>query len=89
MIERSILLNGDLYQRTDGAETSAIVSEICMQSLESTAIATADHPPKVWERHVDVVFSIVPSRKFTSLNTVHQRRKNNPTLPMFNLHCSI
>ena len=39
--------------------TSAIVSEIYMQSLETTAITTADHPPKVWERHVDDVFSIV------------------------------
>ena len=30
-----------------------------MQSLETTAITTADHRPKVWERHVDDVFSIV------------------------------
>ena len=56
-------LNGDFYQQTDGAAmggpTSAIVSEIYMQSSEATAITTADHPPKVWERHVDDVFSIV------------------------------
>ena len=43
--------NGDFYQQTDGATmgdpTSAIVSEIYMQSLETTAITTADHPPKV------------------------------------------
>ena len=81
--------NGDFYQQTDGAAmggpTSAIVSEICMQSLETTAITTADHPPKVWERHVDDVFSIVnknpPTRttrthqQFTSPNTVLQRRR--------------
>ena len=30
-----------------------------MQSLETTAITTADHPPKIWECHVDDVFSIV------------------------------
>ena len=55
--------NGDFYQQTDGAAmggpTSAIVSEIYMQSSETTAITTADHPPKVWERHVDDVFLIV------------------------------
>ena len=55
--------NGDFYQQTDGAAmggpTSAIVSEIYIQSLETTAITTADHPPKIWERHVDDVFSIV------------------------------
>ena len=55
--------NGDFYQQTDeaamGGPTSAIVSEIYMQSLETTAITTADHPPKIWERHVDDVFSIV------------------------------
>ena len=34
--------------------TSAIVSEIYMQSLETTAITTAAHPPKV-----DDVFLIV------------------------------
>ena len=32
-----------------------------MQSLETTAITTADHPPKVWECHVDVrdIFQIL------------------------------
>ena len=42
-----------------GGPTSANVSEIYMQSLETTAITTADHPSKVWECHVDDVFSIV------------------------------
>ena len=55
--------NGDFYQQTDGAAmgspTSVIVSEICIQSLETTAITTADHPPKVWELHVDDIVSIV------------------------------
>ena len=42
-----------------GGPTSAIVSEIYMQSLETTAITTVDHLPKIWECHVDDVFSIV------------------------------
>ena len=36
-----------------GGPTSAIVSEIYMQALEMTAITTADHPPKIWEPHVE------------------------------------
>ena len=55
--------NGDFYQQTDraamGGPTSAIVSKIYMQSLETTAITTANHPPKVLECHVNDVFSIV------------------------------
>ena len=42
-----------------GGPTSANVSEIYMQSLETTAITKADHSLKVWDRHVDDVFSIV------------------------------
>ena len=41
-----------------GGPTSAIVSEICMQALEMTAITTADHPQKIWECHADDVFSV-------------------------------
>ena len=55
--------NDQFYQQTDGAAmggpTSAIVSEIYMQALEMAAITTADHPPKIWERHVDDVFSVI------------------------------
>ena len=43
---------------TMGGTTSATVSEICMQALEITAITTADHSPKIWERHVDDDFSV-------------------------------
>ena len=55
-------LNGKMSSNAamGGGLTSAIVSEIYMQkTLETTAITTADHPPKVWECHVDDVFSIV------------------------------
>ena len=30
-----------------------------MQALEMTAITTADHPPKIWKRHADDVFSVI------------------------------
>ena len=42
-----------------GGPTSAIVSEIYMQSLETTANTTADQSPKIWERLVNDVFSVV------------------------------
>ena len=55
--------NDQFYQQTDraamGDPTSAIVSEIYMQVLEITVITIADHPPKIWERHVDDVFSVI------------------------------
>ena len=55
--------NDQFYQQTDGAAmggpTSAIIPEIYMQALEMTAITTADHPPKIWERQVDDVFSVI------------------------------
>ena len=87
--------NGDFYQQTDGAAmggpTSAIVSEIYMQSLETTAITTADHPPKIWERHVDDVFSIVHKAYLQELlehiNNLHpqtqftKEEENNSSLP--------
>ena len=77
--------NGDFYQQTDGAAmggpTSAIVSEIYMQSLETTAITTADHPPKVWEHHVDDVFSIVHKAYLQELLehiTIYIPKHNSP-----------
>ena len=87
--------NGDFYQQADGASvggpTSAIVSEIYMQSLETTAITTADHPPKVWERHVNDVFSIVHKTYLQELlehiNNLHpqtqftKEEENNSILP--------
>ena len=66
--------NGDFYQGKDGTVmgglTSVIVSEICMQSLETTTITTADHPPKVWECHVDDVISIV-CKAYLHINNLH------------------
>ena len=87
--------SGDFYQQTDGAamggSTSAIVSEIYMQSLETTAITTADHLPKVWERRLDDVFLIVHKIYLQELlehiNNLHlqtqftKEEEDNSTLP--------
>ena len=57
------LISNSTTISTDGASmggpTSAIVSEIYMQALEMTAITTADHPPKIWGRYVDYIFSVI------------------------------
>ena len=52
------ILNSQFYQQTDGVATST-TAEIYMQAHESTAIPTALHPPKVWQRIVDDVYSFV------------------------------
>ena len=49
-----------------------------MQAHESTAISTALHPPKVWERFVDDVYSILKHRhleNFHHINNLHQNIK--------------
>ena len=87
--------NGVFFQQRDGAAvggpTSPIVPEIYMQSLETAAITTADHLPKVWERHVDDVFSIVRKAYLQELldhiSNLHpqtqftKEEENNSTLP--------
>ena len=76
-----------------GGPTSATVSETYMQSVETTAITTADHPPNVWEHHVDDVFSIVRKIYLQELlehNNSHpqtqfsKEEENNSTLPFLN-----
>ena len=42
-----------------GGPASLTTAEIHMQAYERTAITTALHPPKVWERFVDDVYSIL------------------------------
>ena len=55
------------------------LTEIYMQVHESTAISTALHPPKVWERFVDDVYSIVKRTHlknfFHRINNLHQNIK--------------
>ena len=76
--------NDQFYQQTDGAAmggpTSAIVSEIYMQALEMTAITTANHPPKIWERHVDDVFSVIQRiylENYYTTSTVYIHKHNS------------
>ena len=68
--------NSQFYQQTDGVAmggpASSTTAEIYMQAYERTAITTALHPPKVWERFVDDVYSIL---KRTHLeNFFHQKK---------------
>ena len=42
-----------------GGPASSTTAEIYMQAYERTAITMALHPPKVWERSVDDVYSIL------------------------------
>ena len=55
--------NSQFYQQTDGVAmgdpASSTTAEIFMQGYERTAITTALHLPKVWERFVDDVYSIL------------------------------
>ena len=75
--------NSQLYQQTDGVAmggpASATTAEIYMQAHESTAISTALHPPKVWERFADDVYSIVKRTQlenfFHHINNLHQNIK--------------
>ena len=51
-----------------GGPASSTTAEIYMQSHESTAIYTALHPPKVWERFADDVYSIVKRTHFENFS---------------------
>ena len=42
-----------------GGPAFSTTAEIYMQAYERTAMTTALHPPKVWERFVDDVYSIL------------------------------
>ena len=56
-----------------GGPASSTTAEIYMQAHERTAISTALHPPKVWERFVDDVYSIL---KRAHLENFFQHIKN-------------
>ena len=55
--------NSQFCQQTDGVAmggpASSTTAEIYMQTYERSAITTSLHPPKVWERFVDDVYSIL------------------------------
>ena len=62
--------NSQFYQQTDGVAMGgpapSTTTESYMQAHERTAMTTALHPPKVWKRFVDDVYSIL---KCTHLET--------------------
>ena len=64
-----------------GGPASSTTAEIYMQAYERTAITMALHPPKVWERFVDDVYSILKgthSGNFSHhINNLHQNIKFN------------
>ena len=54
-------------------------AELYMQAYERTAITTSLHPPKVWERFLDDVYSILKRTHlenfFHHINNLHQNIK--------------
>ena len=55
---------------------SSTTAENYMQAHEHTAISAALHPPKVWERFVDDVYSILKCTNFFHhINKLHQNIK--------------
>ena len=77
------IFNGTYYQQTEGVAMggppSSIVPEIYMQATETTASTTTSHPPKVWEHHIDDVFSIIRNSNlhdfFQHINSLHPKTK--------------
>ena len=75
--------NSQFYQQTDGAAmgspASSTTAEIYTQAYERTAITTALHPPKVWGRFVNEVYSILKRTHlkyfFHHINSLHQNIK--------------
>ena len=72
--------NSQFYQQTDGVAmggpASSTTAEIYMQAYKRTAITMPLHPPKVWERIVDDVYSILKRTHlenfFHHINNLHQ-----------------
>ena len=62
-----------------GDPVSSTTAEIYMQARERTTISTGLHPPKVWERFADDVYSILKRTHlenfFQHINNLHQNIK--------------
>ena len=62
-----------------GGPASSTTAEIYMHAHERTAISTARHTPKVCERFVDDIYSIIKRRHlenfFHHINNLHQNIK--------------
>ena len=67
----SYTFNSQFYQQTDGVAMGgpafSTTAELYMQAYERTDITTSLHPPKVWERFVDDVYSIISTIKTFSI----------------------
>ena len=56
-----------------GGPASSTTAETYMQVFERTVITTALHPPKVWERFVDYVYSVAKRtlwKTFSIISTI-------------------
>ena len=62
-----------------GGPACSTTAEILMQGYERTSITTALHPPKVWQRFVDYVYSILKRTHLENflyyINSLHQNMK--------------
>ena len=62
-----------------GGPASSTTAELYMQAYECTALTTALHPPKVWERFADDVYSILKHTHLENfshyVNNLHQNIK--------------
>ena len=62
-----------------GGPASSTTADIYLQAQEHIAIYTALHPPKVWERFVDDIYSILKRTHlenfFHHINNLHQNIK--------------
>ena len=62
-----------------GGPASSTIAEIYMQAYEGTAITTTLYPPKVWERFVDDVYSVLKRTHlenfFHHINNLYQNIK--------------
>ena len=93
-----LFFNGTYYQQTErvamGGPPSSIVAEIYMQATETTALTTTNNLPKVWEQHVNDVFSILLKSDlhffFQHINSLHPKKnftmetEQNSRLPFLN-----
>ena len=79
------IFNDTYCQQTEGVAMgglpSSLVAEIYMQATEMTALTATSHPPKVWRRHVDDVFSIIRKSSLHDfcqhINSLHPKTKFN------------
>ena len=69
--------NSQFYQQTDGVAmggpASSTTAEIYMLAHERTAISTVVHPPQVWERFFDNIYSILKRTDLEKFFPSHQQ----------------